>query len=287
MSIRLVDAMKETLDGWQDDLEPNWRAVFEDTELGFDAINPALELKPCEPVFPGRKNHQHLGAPKGAHIFRAFEDIGPQNVRCILLGQDPYPCMAFSTGRAFEVGSYSSWRDMERMFSHSMRSFIQCACAARTGRQELAADTAAWKDTIQGIESGEIDLEPPSELAQRWVDQGVLLVNSSLTISRFAVAGDPHQLECHIPLWRPLIVRLLDYFAHDVDKPIATALFGDVAKDAYQDSLAQRHADGSITEAFVVATEHPAAGSEFLKNGNPLAQCNALLESRGEKPIDW
>jgi len=286
MTASLAAVLSEMLEGWIDDLSPAWRDVFVDVELGFDDIDPDLELRAHEPVYPARKAHSHPESPEGAHIFRAFDDLEPNDVRCVLLGQDPYPAIEFSTGRAFEVGSYRSWRELEKMFTHSMRSFTQCVCAARSGRPELAWNTSGWKDTVGLVESGEIDLESPLNLVQRWVNQGVLLVNSSLTISRFEVAGHPHQLRGHIPLWRPFIVRLLRHLIEDRPVPVVVVLFGDVAKYAHQATISEL-ADASTVEGSTVATEHPAAGDDFLKSANPLTQCNSILVSRGERPIDW
>jgi uracil-DNA glycosylase len=282
MPIRLVDALSEMLDGWVDDLNPSWRDVFVDVDLGFDDIDPGLELLAHEPIFPGRRKSGHLGAPEGAHVFHAFDDIDPQDVRCIMLGQDPYPCMAFSTGRAFDIGSYASWRELEGMFTHSMRSLTQCVCAERSGQPELASGTADWQQTIAAIESSQFSLEAPPRLAQTWVDQGVLLMNASLTISRFRVSGDPHQTYGHTPLWRPFMIRLLCHLLQDRENPPVVILFGDAAKATLSAaSTSTRNSDN------VVATEHPAAGDGFLANGNPLSQCNAILVARGEKPIKW
>lgn len=286
MPICLTDALSEMLDGWLHDLDPSWREVFKNTALSFENVDPKLNLYPHEPIFPARKSRSHLGAPDGAHIFRAFDDIRPSDVRCVLLGQDPYPCTAFSTGRAFEVGGYGSWRELETMFTHSMRSFIQCVCAERFQRPELARSTSNWSDVIEAIESAELNIESPTNLVQRWVDQGVLLVNTSLTISRFEVAGDPHQLRGHLPLWRPFVVRLLRYLLADRSKPPVIVLFGEVAMSAYQDAISG-FAEPSVMEANRVATKHPAAGDEFLNIGNPLTQCNSILVARGEDPIDW
>jgi len=271
------------LDGWLDDLNPSWRDVFDGVELGFDDIDPSLELFGHEPIFPGRRNFRHMGAPEGAHLLQAFDDIDPQDVRCIMLGQDPYPCMAFSTGRAFDIGSYGNWRELEGMFTHSMRSLTQCVCAERAARPELAASTADWQQTIAAIESAQIPLEAPPRLAQTWVDQGVLLMNASLTISRFQVSFDPHQTQGHTPLWRPFMVRLLRHLLQERENPPVVILFGDAAKATLSAALSTAALIGDS----VVATEHPAAGDGFLANGNPLSQCNAILMARGEKPIKW
>ena len=69
MSTPLAAALSEMLEGWIDDLGPAWREVFKDTELGFEHVDPQLELHAGEPIYPARKCSPHLGAPEGAHIF--------------------------------------------------------------------------------------------------------------------------------------------------------------------------------------------------------------------------
>ncbi len=284
--MRLKHALSEMLDGWLEDLSPAWREVFEGVELGIDDVDADLQLRSHEPIFPSRRQFRHLGAPDGAHMLRAFDDIEPESVRCIMLGQDPYPSMAFSTGRAFDIGNYGSWRDLECMFTHSMRSLTQCVCAERAGRPELAESTSEWSDTLRAIESSEFDLEAPPSLAQTWVDQGVLLLNSSLTISRFAVSGDPHQTQGHLLLWRPFMVRLLRRLMLErQDRPVII-LFGEAAKTTFSAAIPDL-ARSDWEANGVVETEHPAAGDNFLEKANPLSQCNALLAARGDQPIVW
>ena len=284
MPIKLVDALAEMLDGWHQDLQPAWQPIFESLDLGFDSIDPDLELLSHEPIFPARKNAKQLGAPDGAHLFRAFDELAPSDVRCILLGQDPYPCMTFSTGRAFDIGSYRSWRDLDNMFTHSMRSLMQCVCAERAKRPDLATDTGQWPVVLQMIENGDISLGDPPQLAQTWVNQGVLLLNASLTISRFDVSGDPHQTRGHALLWRPFMVRLLQRLLHDRDDPPPVVLFGDAAKATFKASFPERSA---MIRDCVFETEHPAAGDRFLAKGNPFSICNELLAGQQADSIKW
>ena len=104
MDVSLRDAMQDMLEGWQDDLPADWRAGLAPVRLGFDKMDGSLSLEPWEPIFPTRRGKLFPGAPKGAHMLRSFDDIAPDDVRCVVLGQDPYPCPAFATGRAFEAG---------------------------------------------------------------------------------------------------------------------------------------------------------------------------------------
>jgi uracil-DNA glycosylase len=283
MLLALRDAMQDILAGWREDLDPEWRAAVNGSELGFDAIDPALTLEPWEPVFPARKSRVFPGAPRGSHIFRAFDGIKPEDVRVVVLGQDPYPCTAFSTGRAFEAGNVADWRELEKMFSVSVRTYMQLIAAARTGEQSYAASTAAWKKLVADIEAGRIDIEPAARIADRWVGQSVLLVNSALTISRFKVEGDPHQLRGHLPLWRPFTVGVLRYLA-ERGSPVVFIGFGGQAADALH---AAGIAEGTAGAVGCIFREHPARGDAVLSLENPFILANGMLRAQGGEPVSW
>jgi uracil-DNA glycosylase len=276
--------MVNILAGWREDLDPAWRDLVADAELGYDRVDQSLVLEPWEPVFPARRGRTYPGAPKGAHIFRAFDGIAPDDVRVVILGQDPYPCAAFATGRAFEAGNVAHWRELEKMFSTSVRTFMQLVVAARTGDPSYAGSTDDWRRLIDGIEDGRVDLEPADEIADRWVGEGVLLLNSSFTLSRFAVAGDPHQVHGHLPLWRPLVVAVLRGIA-DRGKPVVFMTFGAQATDALREAGVLEAA--SWPNVAAVIREHPARAEAVLALENPFLACSRLLSAMGAKPVSW
>ena len=277
-------ALRETLEGWQADVDPLWRDVVGNVDLAFDDVDPALELKPWEPIFPARRCRTFPGAPAGSHMLRAFDGLPPEDVRCVVLGQDPYPCPAFATGRAFEAGNVAHWRELDKMFSPSVRAVIQLIVAAQTGEAHYARNFSRWPETLAAIEDGEVDLEAPFALADRWVASGVLLLNTSLTLSRFRREGDPHQVRGHLPLWRPLMIRVLDHLAGR-DGPVVIIAFGDAAAE----TLAA--AGLSKPDAFelgrVIVRPHPAAADEILAQENPFTLCNTRLRAMGAAPVDW
>lgn len=287
MGSALREAMEEILAGWRRDLDPAWQAVATG-ELGFDAIDPALSLEAWEPVFPGRKGRTFPGAPRGAHIFHAFDAIGPDDVRVVILGQDPYPCPAFSTGRAFEAGNVASWRELEKMFSVSVRTFMQLIVAARTGDASYASSTADWPRLRSDIEAGRLDLEPAAEIADRWVGQGILLLNSALTLSRFKVEGDPHQLKGHLPLWRPFIAAVISHLSGR-GTPIVFIGFGGQAADALAAAGVRATEEGAPPAGMTacVVREHPARGDAVLALENPFVLCNRWLAQMGASPVSW
>ena len=284
MAMKLRAALRETLEGWQEDVARPWRRLIDGVVLGFDEVDATLELEPWESIFPVRQGRVFPGAPAGAHMLRAFDGIAPEDVRCVILGQDPYPCPAFSTGRAFEAGNVARWRELDKMFSPSVRAVIQLVVAARTGEADYASSFARWPATLAAIESGAVPLEEPAALADRWVASGVLLLNSSLTLTRFRREGDPHQVQGHLPLWRPLMVRVLGHLAQR-DRPTAFIGFGDAAAE----TLAAAGLGGPDTgdSRRIILRPHPAAADEVLAQANPFVLSNSRLQAMGAAPVDW
>ena len=284
MAVQLRAALRETLEGWQEDVHQPWRDVIADAALGFEQVDATLELELWEPIFPARRGRAFPGAPEGAHMLRAFDNLPPEEVRCVILGQDPYPCPAFSTGRAFEAGNVARWRELDKMFSPSVRAVIQLIVAARTGEAHYARSFAQWPAMLAAIEGGAVDLEAPDTLADRWVASGVLLLNSSLTLTRFQREGDPHQVRGHLPLWRPLMVRVLSHLVAR-DAPVVFIGFGNAAAE----TLAAAGLGGSDAGATgrAIFRPHPAAADEVLAQENPFTLCNRRLRAMGAAAVDW
>ena len=110
---------------------------------------------------------------------------------------------------------------------------------------------------------------------------GVLLLNSSLTLSRFRVEVDPHQSLGHLPLWRPLILAVLRRLAAG-NAPLVIIALGDAASDN-----ARRAKVGDRDGVLVIDLPHPAFSDAFLARENPFLACNAHLERMGGDPVDW
>ena len=286
VTIRLRDALRQALADWESDLSPDWRSVIDGVELAFDAVDEGLEVNPWEPIFPSRRHFSLPGEPDGAHMFRAFDGLPPKSVRCVVVGQDPYPNIAFSTGRAFESGEHRHWRELNNMRSGSMRCLIQSLYAFRSGCAARARSVDDWPATLAAVDASGNGFPNPPQLAQTWVNQGVLLLNASLTLSRFSVDGDPHQTSGHLPLWRPLIERILRHFSDPARQSVVFVLFGDAAQRAATASGIV--GGGSINRhSSIVASPHPAAGDDFLKSSNPFELCNSKLLAMDAEPISW
>ncbi len=90
--------------------------------------------------------------PPAAETFAALSACPPQDVRAVIVGQDPYPTPGDAHGLAFSV-----------------KPGVPVPRSLRNIFQELAADIPGWTAPRGG------DLSP-------WTRQGVLLLNTCLTV---------------------------------------------------------------------------------------------------------
>lgn len=283
MTMLLRAAMEEFLSDWSTDLPEPWRALLGHVALDFDGIASELELEVWEPIFPVRRGKHFPGMPAGTHCLRAFDGISPDDVTCVVLGQDPYPEPGFATGRAFEAGNLAGWNELNKMFSKSIRAYTQQIVAARTGDMSYARSFDDWPKTLTAIESSAVELEHPSKIADRWISEGALLLNASLTLTRFKVDIDPHQSQGHLVLWQPLIIETLRTLAAR-GKPLVFLGFGDAAAQALALAGIDETVGGNLR---CVLRDHPARADEVLSRPNPFILCNDFLEEMGAQPIAW
>lgn len=297
MSILLRQALEEMLEGWQSDLNAEWQAVLQASAPDFGAVDPALLHESWEPIFPTRKGVAIPGAPRQAHIFRALDDIDPEDVTAIILGQDPYPNVSWATGRAFEQGNLDEWLLNPKSVSDSLERIIPSVAVARTSNLEYTMPThsaTAWARVVADVASGVLPLQPPPTLFDHWQKQGVLFLNTGLTLSRFTRGGSPHQLRGHIPLWRPIIRTILAHIATRSSGHVVFLLWGRVARDFFDESGVEEKARAAGTwdsRVRVVTHAHPAAvdvnGPLFFQGANPFVDANKALGAMAGDTIDW
>ncbi|MBR2518745.1 MAG: uracil-DNA glycosylase [Selenomonadaceae bacterium] len=115
---------------------------------------------------------------------------------------------------------------------------------------------------------------PNNGCLKPWADQGVLLLNTVLTVRAHAANSHRgHGWE----IFTDKIIRLLN----EHERPIAFILWGRPARSKKSMITNSRH--------FVVESAHPsplsASGGFF--GSRPFSRVNNFLESVGEQPIDW
>ena len=180
--------------------------------------------------------------PPGGEIFRAFELTPVDKVKVVILGQDPYHGPGQAMGLSFSV-----------------RDGIPSPPSLKNIFKEIEDDL--------GIRmSGSPNLE-------KWARQGVLLLNSVLTVQ----AGLPTS---HSRIgWQEFTDAVIKYLS-DNCSGIVFLLWGRFAieKSALIDT--SRH--------YVLTAAHPsplARGAFF--GCRHFSKTNQILASQGKEPIDW
>lgn len=202
MPMSLECALRGTMDGWRDDLCQEWHPFVENVEPEYDADGGECEIdEQQQPIFPGRRQNPPDGAPQGSHMFRAFDDLPPDAVKVVLIGQDPYPAVERATGRSFEDGSRGDWLRNDGRHDSMVRIAQQLA-SFLTGRNEYSAKATGATGTRkmrQDIGNGNLVLASPGNVFSHWQEEGVLMLNTALTYT-----NEAHK-EYHRELWKPIV----------------------------------------------------------------------------------
>ncbi len=185
--------------------------------------------------------------PKGSEWFRALDLTPLDKVRVVILGQDPYHGEGQAHGLCFSV-----------------KPGVRTPPSLVNIYKELETDLG-----IVPAKHG---------FLEHWAEQGVLLLNSVLTV-RMAQAAS-HQGQG----WERVtdaVIRLVNAR----EEPVVFMLWGSYAqkKAAFVDSIDKggRH--------LVLKAPHPSPLSAYsgFFGCRHFSKANAFLEANGQKPIDW
>jgi len=281
----LREALRVFLTDWREDVPAAWQNILADTEPDFAGVRATLPLDEGETIFPGRKNRPVLGAPPGAHVFRALSVLAPGKVKAVIIGQDPYPAIARATGRSFDQGDLVSWTDPAAEVAPSLKPLAQIAVNFRTGNDAYLKPGSGWNQLVADLTANEVALEPPPGLFDHWEKQGVLFLNAALTISGYKRGGSDKQKFGHLPLWRPVINRIILALAARSQGHVVFLAWGSFARNLLAQSgvLATPQFGRRV---FVTEKRHPSV-DEFLDSPNAFSEANSLLSQHGATPISW
>lgn len=185
--------------------------------------------------------------PRGADWFNALAHTPLDRVRAVILGQDPYHGPGQAHGLCFSV-----------------QPGVRPPPSLVNIFKELKAD---------------LGLDPPAHgYLEHWARQGVLLLNSVLTV-------EMDQAGAHANRGWERFTDAVIARVNALESPVAFLLWGSYAqkKAAFVDDVARggRH--------LVLKAPHPSPLSAH--NGffgcRPFSQANAFLEAQGRGTIDW
>lgn len=181
--------------------------------------------------------------PKGKQVFNAFNSTPFDKVKVVILGQDPYHGPNQAHGLCFSVPpDVPSPPSLKNIF------------------KEIERDL--------GIAS------PSHGCLQAWAEQGVLLLNATLTVEH-GLAGS-HQGKG----WELFTDKVIHVLSEEREG-LVFLLWGSYAQKKGQWIDEQKHC--------VLKSPHPSplsAHRGFLGNDH-FSQTNAWLVAKGEEPIEW
>lgn len=217
-------------------MEPSWKKALADE---FD--KPYFkELS----MFVRKEYESATVYPAPEDIFRAFELTPFESVKVVILGQDPYHGPKQAHGLSFSVAEG-----------------VRSPPSLRNIFKELESDL------------GEKSARPSGDLT-RWAEQGVLLLNATLTV-RASSAGS-HQGKG----WEQFTDAVIRKLSEERDH-LVFILWGNYArtKGAFIDR--EKHC--------VIESAHPSpfsAASGFF-GSKPFSKANAYLKKNGLAEVSW
>jgi uracil-DNA glycosylase len=174
--------------------------------------------------------------------YRALELVSPETVKVVLIGQDPYHGPSQAMGLSFSVPEGVTVPPSLRNIFKELRS-------------DLGAEIPSHGDLTA------------------WAEEGVLLLNTSLSVLR----GKPGS---HADYgWREITGRLLAHISRTAP-PTVFLLWGKHAQSRIEAIDAERH--------LVLKCGHPSPYAAHLFFGNShFSQANAFLRKHGRGAVRW
>ncbi|MBQ7464614.1 MAG: uracil-DNA glycosylase [Lachnospiraceae bacterium] len=181
--------------------------------------------------------------PPSGDIFNALHYTPLENVKVVILGQDPYHEPGQAHGLAFSVKPDIAIPPSLKNIYKELNTELGCRI-------------------------------PNNGYLKKWADEGVLLLNSVLTVRAGQAAS--HQKKG----WETFTDAVIGA-VNKKDSPVVFMLWGRYAKDkaAFLDN--KNH--------LVLTAAHPSplsAHNGFFGCGH-FKRCNEFLAENGEEPIDW
>ncbi len=184
----------------------------------------------------------HVIYPSKSNIFNAFKATPFDKTKVVILGQDPYHQPGQAHGLSFSVNDGVK-------FPKSLQNIFKELC------DDLSVDI------------------PFSGNLSKWSKQGVLLLNTGLTVRK-------DQANSHKSLgWQKLTDKVIEIIGAR-EKPLVFILWGKNA-EAKKKFIAPHHK--------IISSAHPSPLSAYrgFFGSKPFSQTNEFLKSIGETPINW
>ncbi len=177
-------------------------------------------------------------------IFNALHYTAYKDVKAVILGQDPYHGPNQAHGLAFSV-----------------QPSVDIPPSLRNMYKELKDDLGCYI--------------PNNGYLKKWADEGVLLLNASLTVR----AG---QANSHRNIgWETFTDHIIKLLNKREEEPVVFILWGNNAKEKEKYITNKQH--------YIIKSVHPSPLSAHrgFFGSKPFSKTNEFLKSIGKEPIDW
>ena len=187
--------------------------------------------------------------PAEENLLRAFRDCPAENTVLVLCGQDPYPNKEHAMGLSFSV-------PVGAKLPPSMKNILK----------ELETDMGGDLQAVGG------DLSS-------WAKQGVLLLNTSLSVKE----GEPNS---HQHLWDGFAVEVLTLLNRRRQGALSFLLWGKQAH-AIGKRMERTAPEGCPRQYLYGVHPSPLSAYRGFFGSRPFSQINGFLAEHGEQPIQW
>lgn len=217
-------------------IDPSWKENLKD-EFEKEYFKKLVD-------FVKKEYHDHQCYPPGKLIFNAFNHTPFNKVKVVIIGQDPYHGPGQAHGLCFSV-------------------------------PENIPHPPSLTNIFKEIKDDLGKSIPVSGNLERWADQGVLLLNATLTVK--ASEAGSHQRKG----WEEFTDAVIQYISKKREG-VVFLLWGGYAK--------KKGAKIDRSKHYVLTSGHPSplsANRGFWFGNKHFSETNRFLKERGEKEIQW
>jgi uracil-DNA glycosylase len=185
--------------------------------------------------------------PVKEEIFNAFNCCPFNKLKVVIIGQDPYPTRGNAHGLSFSV---------------------------KPGVKIPRSLSVIYNAIVNDEEVTDF-VKPKHGSLLKWSEQGVLLLNTALTVKEGS-----KNCGCHVPIWSKFTDRIIELISEKTTG-VAFVLWGGKAKAKSKLVNKSKH--------MVFEYHHPTArnNNTFATKCKHFSEINRYLKTKGKKEVDW
>ena len=217
----------------------------------FGDWSKVINIKEADKILKTLVKSKHIICPKVKDIFKAFTICSLNDLKVVILGQDPYFDLVKGVPRATGIAFGNSIETSQDNYSPSLEILMESVIDFSYPHGNITFDSSL----------------------EKWEEQGVLMLNSALS----CIAG---KAGSHYLLWRPFIISLLSSLS-TYYSGIVYVLLGSTAQ-GYASYINQNN-------NYIIKEKHPSwyARNRCTMSSDLWYQVNDVLKGLYGYGIEW